>query len=104
MGTNIKAACAYKALSDGQQSLRLRGYNPAYVYWRTGAATDSISRTSRITKRPYKSYYAATDEGYLAPFGKDAAADTEGSRQRVIRAALGNTINLITFTPEKYRE
>lgn len=104
MPANLKTACAYKALSgsDGQ-ALRLRGYKPAYVYWRTGEATTSEQRTSRVTKRPYKSYYKAEDDGYLAPFGQSVATDTEGDRQKAIKLALPN-INLVTFTPERYRE
>lgn len=99
----VKTACGYKTVPTGGQALRLRGYKPACVYWRTGEATSSASRTSRVTKKPYKSYYSATDEGYLAPFGQNAEGDTEGARQKAIKAAFTN-INLITFTPEKYRE
>lgn len=99
----IKTAVGYKTLSDTQQALRLRGYNPAYVYWRTGSAETPTGRTSRITRRPYKSYYTSTDEGYLAPFGRVDAGDTEGGRQKVIKAGLTG-INLIAFTPEKYRQ
>lgn len=99
----VKTACAYQTVANNQQALRLRGYSPAYVYWRTGEATTSATRTSRITRKPYKSYYAPEDQGYLAPFGQSAAGDTEGERQKVIKSAFTN-INLITFTPEKYRE
>ncbi len=98
----VKTVCAYQTVSTGQQALRLRSYKPAYVYWRRGEATAPVARTSRVTKRPYKTYYAATDEGYLAPFGQNAAGDTEGGRQKIIKTAFTN-INLITFTPEKYR-
>lgn len=101
--SSIQSECGYQTLSIEDQALRLRGYNPAYVYWRTGAATTSTQRTSRITGKPYKSYYAQTDQGYLAPFGRKAAGDTEGERQKAIKGALGTSINLITFTPEKYR-
>ena len=101
----VKAACGYKTLTAGtDQSLGLKKYNPAYVYWRTGEATNSTPRTSRITGRSYKTYYAGTDEGYLAPFGRVNTADSEADRQKAIRAAFTAPIpNLITFTPEKYR-
>lgn len=100
----VKTACAYQTRGLNDQVLRLRGYNPAYVYWRTGEAATSAPRISRITTTPYKSYYAAIDEGYLAPFGRNTATDSENDRQRAIRAAFGTTPpNLITFTPEKYR-
>jgi hypothetical protein len=99
----VKSVCGYKTLSTGDQGLRLNSYKPAYVYWRTGEAATSSPRTSRITNRTYKSYYAGGDEGYLAPFGRQNTADTEGDRQKVIKAAFGTGINLITFTPEMYR-
>lgn len=105
LGTN-NTVCGHQTPSTGQQVLQLGNYKPAYVYWRTGAATDSADRTSRITGRTYKSYYTATDEGYMAPFGKNGAGPgiSEAERQQAIQAALTNTnINLITFTPEKYR-
>lgn len=101
---NVKSAAGYQTVSGTQQALRLRGYQPAYVYWRTGEATTSASRTSRITRRPYKSYYTASDQGYLAPFGRVNTADTEGQRQQAIKTAFATGINLITFTPEKYRQ
>lgn len=100
----VKTACGYKTASATDQVLKLRSYNPAYVYWRTGEAATSADRISRITGRSYKSYYARQDEGFLAPFGRNTATDSENDRQRVIRAAFGATPpNLITFTPEKYR-
>lgn len=100
---SVKTACAYQALGSNQ-SLRLRGFRPAYVYWRTGEAATSTARPSRITGRSYKSYYAAADEGYLAPFGRNASTDSEADRQKVIKAAFADPKpNLITFTPEKYR-
>lgn len=83
---------------------RLARFRPAIVYARTGAADVTVSRTSRITGRKYKSYYAAADEGYTMPFGKKVAADTVTERQAAIRAALEaktETIDLITFSPEK---
>lgn len=100
----VKTACAYKTLGGTDQALRLRGYNPAYVYWRTGEAAEPSPRRSRITNKPYKSYYTAGDEGYLAPFGRNTATDSEADRQKAIKAAFGATLpNLLTFTPEKYR-
>lgn len=99
----VKTACAYKTAGANDQVLRLNGFNPAYVYWRVGAATSSTPRTSRITGRPYKSYFAAGDQGYLAPFGRNNSSDVEGERQKAIKTAFGTTSNLITFTPENYR-
>lgn len=100
----VKTACAYQTATVTDQVLRLRGFNPAYVYWRTGEAATSAPRTSRITGRSYKSYFTATDEGYLAPFGRNTATDSENDRQRAIKAAFGaNPPNLLTFLPEKYR-
>lgn len=104
MPAGVKTACAYKATTATDQVLRLRGYNPAYVYWRLGDAATSTARPSRITGRSYKSYYTASDEGYLAPFGRNNTADSENDRQRAIKAAFAAPApNLITFTPEKYR-
>ncbi len=98
-----KTACNYKTLGNADQGLRIRGYDPAYVYWRTGAATSSTDRTSRVTGRTYKSYFAAGDQGYMAPFGRDDATDNEAARQKAITTAFGTSVQLITFTPEKYR-
>lgn len=102
--SGVKTACGYQTVATGQQSLKLGTYKPAYVYWRTGEATTSAPRTSRITGRSYKSYYKQEDQGYMAPFGKNRAEPgiSEAERQRAIKAAFTN-INLITFTPEKYR-
>lgn len=101
----VKTACGYKTLGAGtDQGLGLKKYNPAYVYWRTGEATTSAPRTSRVTGRPYKSYYTGTDEGFMAPFGRNTATDSEADRQKAIRAAFPTPVpNLLTFTPEKYR-
>ena len=100
--TGVRTALAHQA-TESNTPLRVKGYSPAYVYWRNGAAETSTARPSRITGRSYKSYYTAADEGYVAPFGKNAATDSEYDRQKAIKAAFGTEINLITFTPEKYR-
>lgn len=103
MPSGVKTACNYHTLGTNDEGIGLKGFKPAYVYWRTGEATTSADRTSRVTGRTYKSYYAAADQGYLAPFGK-YGTDTEGDRQRAIKAAFGATPpNLLTFTREKYR-
>lgn len=99
----VKTACGFRALAAEQKSLPIKRFTPARVYWRTGEAATSANRTSRITKRNYKSYYAAGDEGYSAPFGK-VGTDSVDQRQVAIAAALGNTIQRITFSPEKYRK
>lgn len=95
-------ALGYQTLTAGQNSYGLKSFKPAQVYWRTGAATDSSPRTSRITGRPYKSYFTGADEGYTASFGRPNTTDTYTDRQRAISTALGNNIQLITFTGEKY--
>ena len=100
--SGVKTACAYKTLDTGNQALKLANFRPAQVYWRTGEGTTSAERISRITGRKYKSYYTAADEGFVAPFGRNNTSDVEGARQTVIKAAFSG-INLITFTPEKYR-
>lgn len=97
-----KTACNYHTLGAAEEGYRLRGFNPAYVYWRTGEATTPTDRTSRITGRSYSSYFAAGDQGYTAPFGK-TGTESESDRQRAIKATL-TTFNLVTFTPEKFRE
>ncbi len=99
----VKTACeVVTALSGTDVALGLKGYTPARVYWRQGAATTSSPRTSRITNQPYKSYYAAADEGFSIPFGKKDT-DPLTKRQKDIKAALPATISLVTFSPEKYR-
>lgn len=97
----IATALGYQTLTAGQNSYRLKRFRPAQVYWRTGAATDSAPRISRITNRSYKSYYTAGDEGYTASFGK-TGTDSYTDRTRAIATALGANINLITFTAERY--
>lgn len=97
----VKTFLGHQTLSGAQKGVKLGNFSPAQVYWRTGAATDSATRTSRITNQPYKSYYAGADEGYSAPFGQ-VGSDTMAVRQQAIKNALGNTINLISFSPEKY--
>lgn len=98
--------CQYKTVSNSEQTLKLKSFRPAQVYWRTGDAATSAERTSRITGRKYKSYYTAGDEGFVAPFGRDTGAETEGVRQTVIKNALASGSvkpNLVTFIPEIYR-
>lgn len=97
----VKTALAYQTLTAAQRSVKLGEFRPAQVYWRTGAATDSATRTSRITNRPYKSYYTGTDEGYTASFGQ-SGTNSVADQQKAIVTALGNTINLISFSPERY--
>lgn len=83
---------------------RLARFRPAKVYARTGAAETSVERTSRITGRAYKTYYAASDEGFTMPYGNTATPSTPTERQAVITAAiqaLDTTVDLITYTPEK---
>lgn len=96
----IATQLGYQTLTAGQNSYPLKKFKPAQVYWRTGAATTSAARTSRITGRSYKSYYTNADEGYTASFGK-VGTDSYTDRTRAITTALGTTINLITFTAEK---
>lgn len=99
----ILTALAYKALTAGTDSaLPVKGFTPARVYWRTGEATTSAPRISRITKDPYSSFYAAGDEGFSAPFGRKAA-ETVLTRQKSLRAAIPASVGLVSFSPEKLR-
>jgi hypothetical protein len=97
---NLTTALGYQTLTTGQNGYPLRKFKPAQVYWRTGAATTSAPRTSRITGKSYKSYYAQDDQGYVASFGK-VGTDSFTDRTRTIKSALGVTINLVTFTAER---
>ncbi len=100
----IKSACGLTP-EGSATGLGLKGYTPARVYWRTGEAATSTPRISRITTVPYKSFYAATDEGFSVPFGR-SGTQSLAQRQSAIRTAIaptGSAINLITFAPEKYR-
>ena len=102
-GDGIKAACGLQALTVGTDTaLKLKAFTPARVYWRTGEAATSDPRTSRITNQPYKSYYAAADEGFSVPFGRKST-DSLSARQAEIKAAIPAGTSLITFSPEKYR-
>lgn len=93
------AVLGYEALGT-KTDVSSPGFRPARVYYRTGDAANSISRTSRITGRIYKTYYTAADQGYSAPFGK-VGTNTQGERQSAIRTAIGADINLITFSSER---
>jgi hypothetical protein len=102
----IKTACGQKTLATGESALWIGRFTPAKVYYRTGAAATSIERTSRITKRTYKSYYEAADEGYSLPFGKVTSTDTIAERQSAIATAIQAAVtdaNLISFSPEVFR-
>lgn len=99
----VLAACNLHTLVPASETgVKLKSFTPARVYWRTGEATTSAPRISRITKETYKSFYAATDEGYSVPFGRKGT-DSLLTRQNEIKAVIGTGINLITFSPEKYR-
>lgn len=101
----IRAACGLISVTNQQAGIGLKGYTPARVYWRTGAAETSSDRISRITNQPYKSFYAGTDEGFSVPFGRNGT-DSLAQRQQAIKNAIapqGSPIQLITFSPEKYR-
>ena len=100
----IKGACAVTTtMGPTETGLALKGFVPARVYWRTGAATTSADRISRITNQPYKSLYTGTDEGFSVPFGQ-SGADSLAKRQKDIEAAINLPNALITFSPEKYRK
>ena len=99
----VLAACNLHTLVPASETgLKLKSFTPARVYWRIGEATTSAPRISRITKQTYKSFYTATDEGFSVPFGRKST-DSLLTRQNDIKAAIGTGINLITFSPEKYR-
>ncbi|MGL4618342.1 MAG: hypothetical protein ACRCZS_04695 [Chroococcidiopsis sp.] len=98
----IKAACELATLSGTDVGLPLKGFVPARVYWRTGRADSSTDRISRITNQPYKSYYAAGDEGFSVPFG-EKGTDSIAKRRADITTAINIPNALITFSPEKYR-
>ncbi|MBW4665375.1 MAG: hypothetical protein KME01_14440 [Chroococcus sp. CMT-3BRIN-NPC107] len=109
-GAPVKAAC--EILADPLTpvtniGLALKGFVPARVYWRTGRAEESTERISRITKRTYKSYYGASDDGFSVPFGAkgaDSLATRQSEITTVVKALAGvGPKGLITFSPEKYR-
>lgn len=100
----IRTACGLVAVGSASP-LGLKGYTPARVYWRTGAAETSGDRISRITNLPYKSYYTGADEGFSVPFGR-SGTESLAQRQQTIKNAIaptGSPIQLLTFSPEKYR-
>ncbi len=102
-GATIKEACGLEELVVGTTTgLAIKKFVPARVYWRTNRAEESSPRTSRITNRPYKSYYAAANEGFSVPFGRKST-DSLLKRQNDIKAAIALPKALITFSPEKYR-
>jgi len=76
----IQTALGFKTLGETDRGIRIGKFKPARVYYRTGAASTSAERTSRITGRTYKSFYTGADEGYSAPFGV-VSTGTEKARQ-----------------------
>ena len=104
--TELKSTLQVADIIDSITAYRLANFTPAKVYARTGAADTPVERTSRITGRKYKSYYAAADQGYTMPFGQQAETDTVQARQTAVEAAIKKkdpTIDLISFSPEKLR-
>jgi hypothetical protein len=104
--TAVRTAAALALASEEPTALVLGKFKPARAYFRLGAATTPTERTSRITKRKYKTAYAPADQGYSFPFGKKAATDTLASTQADIRTAFGTGATaprLITFSPEVFR-
>lgn len=100
---SIKGACAVTmTIGPTDTGMPIKGFVPARVYWRTGEAVTSGDRISRITNQPYKSFYAAGDEGYSVPFGQ-SGSDSLAKRQKDIETALNLPNALVTFSPEKYR-
>ena len=102
----VLPALQLESIDANTIAYRLARFTPAKVYARTGAATTAETRTSRITGRKYKTYYAKADEGYSMPFGSTVATTTVSERQAAITAALRtptSTIDLISFSPEKAR-
>lgn len=102
---SVKGILGHQTLADTDVAFRLGKFTPAKVYARTGAAAESTARTSRITGRKYKTRYAGTDQGYSAPFGAGTANENFYNRQQLVEEEvqkLDATINLISFSPEKY--
>ena len=102
----LKRTFGISDLDDTTQSYRLGRFTPAKVYWRTGASTTPVERTSRITGRKYKSYYEESDQGYTAPFGEATDGASLQERQKEISAQIRQafpTADLISFSPEKSR-
>jgi hypothetical protein len=106
MPTALKATAGFKTIIEEPGALLLGKFTPAKVYFRRSTGSTNTERTSRITKRKYKTAYSASDQGYGVPFGKVAATDTLLSSQEDIAALLGGGTTpwtQITFSPEKFR-
>lgn len=106
MPENLKAIAGFKTLTEEPTALLLGNFKPAKVYFRKATGTAQESRTSRITKRKYKTIYDATDQGYSVPIGKVGATDTLLETQAAVTALLsaGTTPwTQITFSPEKFK-
>lgn len=94
------------ALAADSGAVFLGKFKPAKVYWRTGASAEAKPRTSRITRRKYKTRYAATDEGYSVPIGKGTGGTNFLARSTALTADLiaGQAVRpLISFSPEVFR-
>lgn len=101
--TGAGSVYGYQTLSGSDIALQVdsRDFTPAKVYFRNAAADASVTRpASRITKQPYKSRFAATDEGYQAPFGK-VGTDNYNARVTALNTTL-ESYELRSFKNEKY--
>lgn len=106
MPTTLKPVAGFKTLTEEPTALLLGGFKPARVYFRKATGTTEQPRTSRITKRKYKTSYTASDQGYSVPFGKIATTDTQLSTQQdltVLLTAPNPGFTLVTFSPEVFR-
>jgi hypothetical protein len=50
----------------------LGGFEPAKLIVRTGGSNTTTEKTSRITRRTYKTRFQSSDQGYVMPFGRPA--------------------------------
>lgn len=106
MPTNFKPIAAFKDLTEEPTALSLGGFKPAKVYFRKATGTTEQARTSRITKRKYKTSYTSGDQGYSVPFGKvGTTADPLGAQQAIAAFLTAPTpgYTLVTFSPEVFR-
>jgi hypothetical protein len=61
-------------LATNESASMISGFEPAKLIVRTGAGATAITKTSRITRRRYKTRFQSSDQGYVVPFGTSKVA------------------------------
>lgn len=102
-GSGFKTVLEYKTnYTANQIQIDVANYTPAKYIVRTGAdANASEERRSRITLKPYRTRFRASDQGYVLPFGSANNKSYSTMVSNLNDVTLANSVRSII--PEKYR-